>query len=133
MNLMEAYEIVLVSRFSAAHRLKLAGGEFEPLHGHNWRVEVELAGLRLDAQGMLADFTDMEPALKTITGRLHYTHLNDLPAFAGCNPSTENVARHVAEQFAQVVKPPVRIVRVRVWETEDCAAAYVPASELRGG
>lgn len=126
---MEGYEILLVAGFSAAHRLRLADGSFEPLHGHNWRVEVELAGPRLDPEGMLADFTVLQPLLQGVTGRMHNTCLNDLAAFAKCNPSTELVARHIHDELKPALAGEVRITRVRVWETEECAAAYVPRSD----
>jgi len=35
------------------------------LHGHNWKVEVELAGEKLDHIGMLVDFKVLKKILKT--------------------------------------------------------------------
>ena len=122
----ESYEIQLLAEFSAAHRLRLANGDWEPLHGHNWKVEVHLAGPRLDAIGLLADFTQLQPNLTRITAELHDTYLNDLPAFAQQNPSTENVARHIHDRFTPQLPSSVRIRMVRVWETSTCAAAYLP-------
>ncbi len=123
---MACYEILLQGEFSAAHRLKLPDGSFEPLHGHNWRVEVSLRGPRLDAAGMLADFTVVQPRLREVTGELHDTYLNELPAFAACNPSTEYVAKHIHDRLRPILQPGVTISMVRVWETSACAAAYVP-------
>lgn len=125
----EFYEILLLAEFSAAHRLRLADGSFEPLHGHNWKVEVCLRGPRLDAIGLLADFTLLQTQLQRITAALHDTYLNELPAFAQKNPSTEHVARHIHDQFAPQLPPSVRVHLVRVWETSTCAAAYHPGAE----
>lgn len=124
---MPGYELLLRAGFSAAHQLRLADGRVEPLHGHNWRVEVFLTGSRLDESGLLADFTVLQPHLQRITGELHDTFLNEHPAFASDNPSTELVAKYIHDTLASHIKAPIRIAKVRVWETDDCAAAYVPA------
>lgn len=123
---MSCYEITLRAEFSAAHRLKLLNGAFEPLHGHNWRVEVVLRGAELDSIGLLADFTDLQPRLAAVTGELHDTCLNELPVFADRNPSTEHVARHIHDRFSANLPSGVRVHCVRVWETSACAAAYYP-------
>lgn len=125
----EAYEIQILSEFSAAHRLRLGDGSFEPLHGHNWKVEVHLRGLRLDDIGMLADFTQVQPIVQRITADLHDTYLNELPAFSEKNPSTEHVARHIHDRLAPQLPTSVVIRLVRVWETSSCAAAYLPDAE----
>ena len=123
---MGTYELVIESEFSAAHRLRLSDGSYEPLHGHNWLVEVHLAGPDLDDAGMLADFTRIQPALAAITSELHDTCLNELPAFRATSPSTERVARHIHDRLAPQLPKTVAIRRVRVWETRRCAAAFVP-------
>lgn len=85
-------------------------GSYEPLHGHNWRVEVHLTGPKLDEAGLLADFTVLQPRLRAITDEMHDTYLNELPAFStGLNPSTENVARVIHDRFAAGLPQSVRI------------------------
>ncbi len=123
---MAGYELLLRAGFSAAHQLRLGDGRVEPLHGHNWRVEVFLTGSRLDEIGILADFTVLQPHLQRITGELHDTFLNEHPAFASDNPSTELIARYIHDALAGHIEAPIHIAKVRVWETDDCAAAYLP-------
>jgi len=120
------YEILLETEFSAAHRLRFPDGSHEPLHGHNWRVEVFLEGPQLDAMEILADFTVLQEMLGRITRELHNTCLNEHPAFARTNPSTELVARHIAERLTPNLPGGVSLKKVRVWETRQCAAAYLP-------
>ena len=127
----EKYEILLLAEFSAAHQLKMSDGALEPLHGHNWKVEVYLEGHKLDATGMLADFTVLHPALLEVTAALHNTNLNDLPVFSRCNPSTEHVAQYIYSRFVPKLPGTVWISKVRVWETSHCAAAYIPDPALR--
>ncbi len=123
---MGRYELTLRGSFSAAHRLRLHDGSHEPLHGHNWKVEVSLEGGQLDAIGILADFTRLQAVLSEITAELHNTCLNDHPALGADNPTTERVARFIFERFEPRLGGALRIGRVRVWETDECAAAYIP-------
>ncbi len=130
---MGRYELTLRGSFSAAHRLRLYDGSQEPMHGHNWRVEVCLEGGELDAIGILADFTRLQTALGEIMGELHNTCLNDHPALGADNPTTERVARWVCERMSISLAGAVRVGRVRVWETAECAAAYIPEPRTARG
>ena len=130
------YEVTITDWFAAAHQLRLAGGEFEPLHGHNWRVAVTLTGPKLDEIGVLADFTSLKPRLSEVLAALHDRNLNDLPAFeirnpsaenvATHNPSAENVARHIAEKMATDLPAGVRLTCVEIEEAPGCIARYRP-------
>jgi len=46
------YELKVVSRFAAAHQLKMVAEKCENLHGHNWRVELYIAGKELNSAGV---------------------------------------------------------------------------------
>jgi 6-pyruvoyltetrahydropterin/6-carboxytetrahydropterin synthase len=121
-----AYQLLLRGTFSAAHRLRMYDGRLEPLHGHNWRVEVWLQGSKLDEIGVVCDFTLLQRNLTDTLAELHDTCLNDLPAFSDRNPSTEHVARQIHDRLAPLLPTTVRIAKVQVWETENCAAAFIP-------
>jgi 6-pyruvoyl-tetrahydropterin synthase len=123
---MGKYELVLRSGFSATHRLRLGGGEPEPMHRHAWRVELFMEGRDLNAADLLVDFTVLQRNLRQITTELHEKCLNELPVFSARNPSAELVARHLHDRYSPTLPPGVRLVKARVWETDDCAAAYVP-------
>lgn len=123
---MSRYELVLESEFSAAHRLRLHDGNYEPMHGHNWQVEVFIEGDGLDSAGLVADFVVLQENLTRITRELHDICLNDHPAFSACNPSTELVARHLHDKYSPTLPMGVHVTKVRVWETRHCAAAYIP-------
>jgi 6-pyruvoyltetrahydropterin/6-carboxytetrahydropterin synthase len=61
------YRIVLEKedfKFSAAHFTLFAHGGAELLHGHNYRVRVELSGSDLDEEGLLADIEQFKKALR---------------------------------------------------------------------
>jgi len=54
------YELRVITRFAAAHRLAMVGSKCENLHGHNWKIEVFLTGDRLNDAGVLMDFGDIK-------------------------------------------------------------------------
>ncbi|HCU25380.1 MAG TPA: 6-carboxytetrahydropterin synthase QueD [Deltaproteobacteria bacterium] len=122
------YEVIITQPFVAAHRLKLYGGEWEPLHGHNWKVEVRLAGRDLDRIEVLIDFLEVKKQVQNILKEIDYTYFNENERFSGHNPSAEIVARWIFGKVQAAISHPVaRVQKVTVWETEDCAASYSEA------
>ena len=122
------YTVTVTTFFSAAHRLRDYDGNCERLHGHNWKVEVGLAGRRLDKLGMLVDFRAAKDAVRRAIDDLDHAYLNDLPPFTEQNPTTENLARQICERVGAALPPgaDARVAHVRVWESEGCAATYAP-------
>jgi 6-pyruvoyltetrahydropterin/6-carboxytetrahydropterin synthase len=57
--------------FSAAHFITLEGGVCEPLHGHNYRVAVEIGGPLNDSQ-YVVDFLVAHKAIKAIIEELDH-------------------------------------------------------------
>ena len=87
------YQVAVRRNFEARHRL--IGGDWgkeNDLHAHHYEVEVSLDGARLDEHGYLVDITVIEASLDAILARIAGTTLNDLPEFAGLNPSIERLA-----------------------------------------
>lgn len=123
------YEITVGGWFSAAHQLRLPDGRVEPLHGHNWRVDVTFVRPALDESGLVLDFVAVKRGLDAALAGLHDTNLNELPAFAVRNPSTENVCVYLAERLAGLATPPARLECVEVEEAPGCVARY----RSRGG
>jgi 6-pyruvoyltetrahydropterin/6-carboxytetrahydropterin synthase len=89
------YRIVLAKedfKFSAAHFTLFPGGRAELLHGHNYRVQVELSGSDLDGVGLLADLERCKRRVRALCARLDSRTL--LPASSErlqCNRSGEAV------------------------------------------
>lgn len=128
------YAIRVSREFCAAHSIRI-GGHAEALHGHNWRVEVELEGQELDEDGLLCDFHTIEATLEEIVGVFHNRNLNEVEPFTRLNPTAEHVARHVAEELARrlvgEVAEAARVSWVSVVEAPGCVATYRPG-ESRG-
>jgi 6-pyruvoyltetrahydropterin/6-carboxytetrahydropterin synthase len=70
---MPRYRMVLAKedfKFSSAHFTLFSDGRAELLHGHNYRVRVELAGSALDAEGLLVDIETFKRELRKVCARL---------------------------------------------------------------
>jgi len=119
------FEISVRSHFSAAHRLVGHEGACARLHGHNWEVEVFVAGERLNSIGILVDFRHVKDALQEAMGTLDHRDLNALPELGSANPTSENLARYLFEALsARLDGPGSRVARVRVSETPGTSASY---------
>ena len=122
------YELKVVNRFAAAHQLKMVTEKCENLHGHNWKVELFVAGEKLQDSGVLMDFGIIKKRLGAIIDSLDHKFLNELPDFADANPSSETIARYIADAFTERIEPGegIFVSRVNVWESDDACAAYWP-------
>ena len=119
------YELKIVTQFAAAHRLENFYGKCEALHGHNWKVEVLLAGERLDQAGLLMDFGQIKARTNALLEEIDHKYLNELEAFREQNPSSENLARYLFERLSTTLsRDGVRVSRVNVWESDNSCASY---------
>ncbi len=119
------YEVTVEADFAAAHQLQNDHGEKEPLHGHNFRVQVSVTAQGLDGAGMAVDFKRLEQEMREVLGDLDHRNLNEVSAFRQVSPSVENIARHLFEALSRRLKiPAVRLHRVTVFETDRCSATY---------
>jgi 6-pyruvoyltetrahydropterin/6-carboxytetrahydropterin synthase len=119
------YELKIISHFSAAHQLKEIEGECEKLHGHNWKIEVQVAGKELGNDGMLIDFRVIKAATKKVLDELDHEFLNELHPFRDINPSSENIARHIFQSLdSDLNSDAVKVTKVTAWESDSACASY---------
>jgi 6-pyruvoyltetrahydropterin/6-carboxytetrahydropterin synthase len=120
------YEVTISKSFSAAHVLENIGGKCEELHGHNFKVEVTVAAPKLNSAGLLIDFRVVKKWLAGILENIDHKYLNTLSSFAGINPSAENIAKYISEKMdAETKKASVKVIKVKVWESENASVAYI--------
>jgi len=123
--------------FSATHRLHAAGlsdAENRAVfgkcnnpngHGHNYEVEITVAG---PVDGLTGRAVDLA-ALDALTARevidpLRYRNLNEeVEAFRAAVPTTENLAAEVSRRLlaawqAEFPAGLPRLEKIRIWETE---------------
>jgi 6-pyruvoyltetrahydropterin/6-carboxytetrahydropterin synthase len=119
------YTLKVITGFASAHSLRGYPGECRRLHGHNWKVEVEVSASGLDELGMGIDFKDIKQAAREIAGRLDHQYLNDIEPFDTLNPTAENLAAWFFRELSQRLdNERVRVVAVTLWETERACVRY---------
>jgi 6-pyruvoyltetrahydropterin/6-carboxytetrahydropterin synthase len=127
------FELKIRTHFAAAHQLKMVAQKCENLHGHNWRVEVCVAGGKLDEAGILIDFGILKSHIKEIIQTLDHKFLNEMDHFKG-NPSSERIAVYIAQRLQEKLDDNlVRVSRVTCWESDDASATYTPDGLDREG
>ena len=109
------YRLSVHDSFSSAHQLKGYSGKCEAVHGHNWKVEVEVQGERLNDIGLLMDFSDLKKILKSVIDPLDHVLLNEVEAFRDKNPSSELIARHIYHQLKDALPAGIEIATITVW------------------
>ena len=87
------YTLTVEETFSAAHQLCDYDGPCENLHGHTWRLEMQVSGETLDHVGMLVDFKILKGFLKEERDKLDHKFLNDILEFS---PTSEKLAKSPA-------------------------------------
>ncbi|GAC1464867.1 MAG: 6-carboxytetrahydropterin synthase QueD [Isosphaeraceae bacterium] len=141
---MSLYRVTRDIEFCYGHRLLNYEGKCRHLHGHNGRAVIVLEAPRLDARGMLVDFSDIkqkvqrwidenldhnlllsreDPILPVLQERGERVFVMDV------NPTAENIARLIFEKTVEAGFP---VVEVILWETAKCSAGYSTRRESAG-
>jgi len=110
------------TQFQASHFVRGYKEKGEPLHEHNWRVEVRLRKKETDETGIAFDFEDLKKETENIVSSLKEKNLNELEDFKIMNPTTENLAKWFHDGLQKRLKGIVE--EVRVWEAEGCSIVY---------
>jgi 6-pyruvoyl-tetrahydropterin synthase len=78
-------------------------GQAQRLHGATYVVDATFRRATLDADNLVVDIAAAAEQLHAVLTELAYRNLDDEPAFAGMNTSTEALARVVADRLAERV------------------------------
>jgi 6-pyruvoyltetrahydropterin/6-carboxytetrahydropterin synthase len=120
------YTLRIHTDFASAHTLRGYPGACARMHGHNWKVEVEVEATRLDEVGMGVDFKVIKTATRELAGRLDHRYLNELEPFTELNPTAENIAAYFHRELSRVLNQPhLKVSAVTLWETERACVRYV--------
>jgi 6-pyruvoyl-tetrahydropterin synthase len=76
-------------------------GPAQRLHGATFVVDATFRGQAIDDDGILVDIGRATEVLRALVADLGYRNLDDEPAFAGTNTTTEVLARHLADRLAE--------------------------------
>lgn len=111
--------------FASAHSLRGYPGDCAKLHGHNWKIEVEVRGHQLNEIGMVIDFKEIKRHAKEVVKELDHTFLNDHPHFKDVNPTAENIAAYLYKTIQQRIQSnPVQMHQITVWENDRNCVIY---------
>ncbi len=120
------YTLAVKRHFIARHFL--IGGDWGAENfpnSHHYVLELQLTGADLDQHGYLVDIVDVEKHLNDTVARYREQMLNDLPEFAGLNPSIEHFARILAQQLNEkIIAPNLQGLTVRLWENDIAWVSY---------
>ncbi len=111
--------------FAAAHQLHGYEGNCARLHGHNWKIVVEVSGQKLDGVGMVMDFKTMKKAAREAAKTLDHYFLNDIAPFDQINPTAEHIAVWFFVTLSGALNQPnARVSAITVWENDYSAVTY---------
>ncbi|WP_353683388.1 6-carboxytetrahydropterin synthase QueD [Thermodesulfovibrio sp. 3907-1M] len=120
------YKLKIITEFDAAHQLRGYKGKCENIHGHNWKVEVEVIAENLNEIGIAIDFKELKGVTEEVISRLDHSFINQIPPFTEINPSSENIARWIYMSLKDKLNTlPVKLYSVTVWESDHASATYI--------
>jgi 6-pyruvoyltetrahydropterin/6-carboxytetrahydropterin synthase len=121
------FEVSVEYSFAAGHALRNYKGKCENIHGHNYRVQVTVAGDTLNDAGLLVDFSDLKKEIRLLVSRFDHQFLNQVAPFDQLNPSAENLARYISDSIGpELRRQGLQVQAVTVWETDTSSATYRP-------
>jgi 6-pyruvoyltetrahydropterin/6-carboxytetrahydropterin synthase len=127
------YTVTVRDHMMVAHSFR--GEVFGPaqqLHGATYVVDLEFRRPDLDADGIVVDMGLATSALKAALATLNYKNLDQEPAFAGRNTTTEVLARTVFDRMVGAILrgelgPEARLIeslRVTLHESHVASASF---------
>ncbi|HAD30051.1 MULTISPECIES: 6-carboxytetrahydropterin synthase QueD [unclassified Methylophaga] len=119
------YTLKILADFASAHTLRDYPGDCRRMHGHNWKLEVEVTANALNQHGMGMDFKTIKTATRELAKTLDHRYLNDIPPFDEINPTAENIAQFFYQRLSDTLNTDTaRVSGVTVWETDRACVKY---------
>src|SRR5690606_31451501 len=110
--------------------IRLPDGSIEPVHGHNWPVEVTVSAEKLDEIETVMDFHELESLLDTLLEKVNNRHLNEVEPFGTTvhkvNPTAERIAWWIGSELQKQLPEHVRLMHIRIGEALGCYAKWTP-------
>ncbi len=99
------FSVTVRDHVMVAHSLR--GDVFGPaqgLHGATYVVDATFRRRDLGSDGIVVDIGRASDQLRAVLAALNYRNLDDEPAFAGLNTTTEVLARVIADRLAESIQ-----------------------------
>lgn len=120
-------------KWEMGHRLPFHKGKCKNIHGHTYRMRVELEG-ELDKNGMVIDYYDVNEMIEPLVNELDHTFLvcendremievldklNSLKIVVPFETTAENITKYFLKKIKEKIgSPSIKTIKVRVYETE---------------
>ena len=121
-------------RWEMGHRLPDHFGQCKNIHGHSYKMMVELEG-EIDSNGMIIDYYILKEIIKPIVEKLDHSFmvnkndgvvleflekLNSKKVIVDFDSTVENITRYLIDEIKKANLPPnVKGIKVRVCESPD--------------
>ena len=114
-------ELMKTFRFEAAHSLPHAphGHKCKRLHGHNYRIDVHVAGDVDPKTGWVIDFGKIGVIVKPILETLDHHLLDDIPGLG--NSTSELLAKFLWDRISPDL---AQLSAITVWESDTSSCTY---------
>jgi len=114
--------------FDSCHNLLNYDGKCANLHGHRWKLNVEIKRPCNERSGMVMDFGDLKRIVnKHIVDNLDHRHINEIIEI---NPTAENMLVFIW-QYLEKHALLKGMSKLTLWETPDSSASINAKSLLR--
>ena len=119
------YTLKILTDFASAHTLRDYPGACSRMHGHNWKVELEVEATRLNEIGIAIDFKQMKKTANDVCDQLDHHYLNELEPFTEINPTAENIAAYLYDEISkQINNEYIKVSALTLWETDRASVRY---------
>lgn len=120
-------------KWEMGHRLPFHSGKCKNIHGHTYKMRVEIEG-DLDENGMVIDYYDVSEIISPIVDELDHSFmvietdkeiidfldkLNSKKVVVPFETTAENITLHMLEKIKErITSDRIKRIKVRVYETE---------------
>jgi 6-pyruvoyltetrahydropterin/6-carboxytetrahydropterin synthase len=118
------YTLSVEKVISSAHQLRDYDGPCARIHGHNWKVKVDVQSEKIDESGIVIDFTELDKHLLEVIGPFDHQLINVVPPFDKINPTAENLVKFIYQELKIKLSQKVSLVKVSIWETDEYMVSY---------
>jgi 6-pyruvoyltetrahydropterin/6-carboxytetrahydropterin synthase len=118
------YKILIETHFDAAHQLNGYVGQCGRLHGHTWKVHVEVLTHKINEIGISLDFKVLKAITEDVIKHFDHQDLNKVAPFDQINPTAENLSRYIYQEIEKQLPSAIQIKEVTIWESDKYAVSY---------
>lgn len=124
-------------KWEMGHRLPFHEGKCRNLHGHSYKLRLELEG-EMDKNGMVIDYYDVNELIRPLIEQLDHSYLvcetdtelievldklNSQKVVVPFQTTAENITNYFLENISKQLEPQkIKKIKVRVYETENTYA-----------